>query len=196
MNTPMWLPLVVAAVGIVGTLSGVWLTSHLAHKREAISWTRQQEQEKTRWAREDAARTFEFRRSAYVAFYEAAFDALLLIAVYMGKVARLEVDADADAEVTGRDADLQKALDAIRIYGTPRVLALAEEVQQGLASSRVVVSQMHVTQIDDHLKKESETGGRAFAELHFAIREELGVPNTDSPDAEAWRSRWAQLLQR
>ena len=61
-------------------------------------------------------------------------------------------------------------------------------------SSRVIVSQMHVANIDDGLRDQSRAAGTALTDLHNAIREELGVPNDDSPNAEAWRAQWARLL--
>ncbi|MGV0809882.1 hypothetical protein [Mycolicibacterium setense] len=197
-TTPLWVPILVGGLGLFGTviagLGGVWLTQRGADRREAVAWERQIEREHAQWAREDAARTFEFRRSAYVDFYQAAFAALMLLATYAGKITRREVYTD-DPEVAARDADLQNALDVIQIYGTPKVLALAQKVQQGLFSSRVIVSQMHVANIDDELGKQSEAGGTALLELHTAIREELGVPDDDSPDAEAWRARFAWMLR-
>ncbi len=59
-TTPLWVPLVVAVIGlvatIVGTIVGVIITQRRSDRREKIAWERE------RWAREDAARTFELRR--------------------------------------------------------------------------------------------------------------------------------------
>jgi hypothetical protein len=191
-STPLWVTLVVAGLGFVATLGGVWLTQRRADKRETIAWERQQDRERAQWAREDSARTFEFRRSAYVDYYQAAFAVLMLTATYMGKVARREVGFD-DGDVASRDADVQTAVEEIQIYGSPKVFALAQKAQSGAFRYRTVVSQMHVVDIHDHLAKAGQEWGTALSELHIAIREELGVPADDSPEAEAWRSRWAWL---
>ena len=112
-TTPLWVPLVVAGLGLLGTavagLGGVWITQRRADKRETVAWDRQQERERAQWAREDAARTFEFRRSAYADFYQAAWAVLMLTVTFMGKVLRREAYLD-DPEVAARDADLQTAL--------------------------------------------------------------------------------------
>ena len=66
-TTPLWVPLVVAGLAVLGTLAGVLVTQRWSDRREAIAWAREQE----RWAREDEARTFEHRREAYIEFYAA-----------------------------------------------------------------------------------------------------------------------------
>lgn len=74
-TTPLWVPLVVAALGltgaVLGTIGGVLITQRRSDRREALAWERQREREREAWAREDAARTFEHRRQAYSDFYEA-----------------------------------------------------------------------------------------------------------------------------
>jgi hypothetical protein len=61
-TTPLWVPLVVAVIGLVATIVGVIITQRRSDRREKIAWERERERERERWAREDAARTFELRR--------------------------------------------------------------------------------------------------------------------------------------
>lgn len=60
------MPLVVAAIGVTGTLvggvTGGLVTQRWADRREDRAWTREHERERERWLREDEARTFEHRR--------------------------------------------------------------------------------------------------------------------------------------
>lgn len=70
-STPLWVPLAVAALAVLGTLAGVLVTQRWSDRREAIAWARERHREHERWAREDEARTFEHRREAYVDFYVA-----------------------------------------------------------------------------------------------------------------------------
>jgi hypothetical protein len=76
MNIILRVPLVVTGLGLIGTafgaLGGAWLTQRRADRREELNWNRDLEREQARWAREDTARTFEYRRKAYVDFYQAA----------------------------------------------------------------------------------------------------------------------------
>jgi hypothetical protein len=68
-------PLVVAGIGVAGTLTagiaGGLITHRWANEREDRSWARERERERERWAREDEARTFEHRREVCEDFYEA-----------------------------------------------------------------------------------------------------------------------------
>jgi hypothetical protein len=67
MTTPVWVPLLVAGLGI----AGVFFTQWRSDKRESATWARDRRRERERWAREDAARTFDHRRDAHVDFYES-----------------------------------------------------------------------------------------------------------------------------
>lgn len=70
-QTPLWVPLVVAGLGLLGavcgTIVGVLITQRRSDRREQVAWNRERERERERWAREDAMRTFEHR--AYERFY-------------------------------------------------------------------------------------------------------------------------------
>jgi hypothetical protein len=76
-TTPLWVPLVVAGIGVAGTLAagiaGGLMTRRWADKREDKAWVRERagERERERWAREDETRTFEHRREVFEDFYGA-----------------------------------------------------------------------------------------------------------------------------
>ena len=74
-TTPLWVPLVIAALGlaasIIGSIGGVIMTQRRADRREELQWQRDREREQDDRAREDALRTFEQRRACYVDFEEA-----------------------------------------------------------------------------------------------------------------------------
>ena len=74
-STPLWVPILVAGLGVCGTLggaiAGVVISQRRADRREDARGQREQEREEARWMREDALRTFEHRREAYIGFYEA-----------------------------------------------------------------------------------------------------------------------------
>jgi len=71
----MWVPLVVAGIGVAGTLAagiaGALMAQRWARQREETAWARERARERERWAREDEARTFELRREVFEEFYQA-----------------------------------------------------------------------------------------------------------------------------
>ena len=73
-STPLWLPLAVAGIGllgtIIGTVTGVLIAQRRSDRREREAWQRERDRERQLWAREDALRNFEQRRDTYVSFYE------------------------------------------------------------------------------------------------------------------------------
>ncbi|MEU4744780.1 hypothetical protein AB0G02_30560 [Actinosynnema sp. NPDC023658] len=68
-TTPLWVPLLVAGMGLVATLTGVLLTARNASRREDLRWKRERERERELWAREDGQRTLDHRGEAYIDFY-------------------------------------------------------------------------------------------------------------------------------
>jgi hypothetical protein len=74
-STPLWVPLVVAGIGVAGTLTagiaGAFMAQRWARQREEKAWGRERARERARWAREDEARTFELRREVFEEFYQA-----------------------------------------------------------------------------------------------------------------------------
>jgi hypothetical protein len=82
-TTPLWVPLLVAALGLIatvsGTLMGAWVTAVRADRREDLRWERERAKEREAWAREDAQRTFEQRRTCYIEFEECLRSTALCI---------------------------------------------------------------------------------------------------------------------
>jgi hypothetical protein len=82
-ETPLWVPLVVAALGlagtILGTIGGVPVAQRRSDRRDTTNWERERERERERWAREDTARTFDHRRDAYSDFYESLREMALTV---------------------------------------------------------------------------------------------------------------------
>ena len=72
-TTPLWVPLLVAVLGLIGTgggaLAGALITQRRSDRRETAAWTRERARERELWAREDTLRNFEQRRDSYVEFY-------------------------------------------------------------------------------------------------------------------------------
>jgi hypothetical protein len=68
--TPLWVTLLIAALGVAGTVSGVIITQRWADGRESRLREIDRKREQERWAREDQVRTFDHRREAYTNFFE------------------------------------------------------------------------------------------------------------------------------
>jgi hypothetical protein len=166
-TTPLWVPLVVAALGLLGTvigaISGVVITQRRADKREAVAWEREQERERAIWARDDARRTFEHRRTAYAGFYQSltrlgteAFDRM-----------RAELAA---SEVI----ELERRLELLELYATPRVTELATTAYLSIGGPFGSIGQ---TKDRDELPKHRAIWLKTVKELLRAMREDLRVPN-------------------
>ncbi len=74
-GVPLWVPLLVGLLGPVGVLYTQWRpdnrerrTRDEARQPEQEQWDRQERQQRQQWAREDAARSYEQRRDAYLRF--------------------------------------------------------------------------------------------------------------------------------
>ena len=116
MTTPLWVPLVVAALGFVSTVVGIVVTQIMANRRERASWQRDTDREQQRWQREDQARTFEHRHTAYVEFYEAL--RAMMLRVYdhgMG------LSDEGNELPEGWQNDAAEAVRRLEVYAAPDV---------------------------------------------------------------------------
>jgi hypothetical protein len=69
-TTPVWVPLAVAALAVLGTLAGVVFTQVWNSRLDERRWARESERLRQAQAREDVNRTYEHRRDAYVEFLQ------------------------------------------------------------------------------------------------------------------------------
>ena len=117
-TTPLWVPLVVAVLGllgtVIGTIAGVVITQRRSDRREREAREAEREREHERWRREDELRTFDQRRAAYTAFYAAVQERRRLL---MSKKADSHGGRVADKR--HEDAVFDRLGD-VEIYGTGR----------------------------------------------------------------------------
>jgi hypothetical protein len=69
-TTPLWVPLAVAVIAVIGTLAGVGFTQIWNSRQEERRWARESDRLREAQAREDLNRTYEHRRAAYVEFWQ------------------------------------------------------------------------------------------------------------------------------
>jgi hypothetical protein len=176
-TTPLWVPLVVAALGLAATLVGVMITQRRADKREAVAWEREQERERARWSREDAAQTFEHRRIAYVSFYHAVSEMGESIHRHHAAVQNENMPVDSHLP-EGWQSAADDDLELLELYATPTVATLAREARQacwdwgywdwGSAVERECES--------GDFRSRTRAWRLAMVNLKNAIRQDLGVP--------------------
>ncbi|BBX06402.1 hypothetical protein [Mycolicibacterium aichiense] len=179
-STPLWVPLIVAAIGLCGTavagLGGVWVTQHRADKRESVAWRRELERESARWKREDEARTYEQRRDAYVTFYQAAYEYKEQLEAY-GRL----LGTDTPLPLTPSRDDLRKARNLMAIYGSPKVQHAATTVYTSAIALRlawrIARQEPHAGGAAGRLAREIEGFEKRLESALGLIRSELGVPN-------------------
>lgn len=174
MNTiPLWVPLVIAALGvvgtIVGTIAGVLITQRRSDRREDQAWTRERERERELWAREDQLRTFEQRRESYVAFYEELRDMAGVAFTHgqnqvWGNESRLP---DAFGETAYR------TLQRLSLFAAPDVMKAADRAYWAASHyGQVDLARHGIEQVDIRMEEQFDTE----RELFEAIRIDLGVP--------------------
>ncbi|MCH6169838.1 hypothetical protein [Pseudonocardia alaniniphila] len=154
-SLPIWVPLVVAGLGVlgavVGTLAGVLVTQRRSDHRERESWERERERERELWERDDKLRTFEQRRDAYADFYSSL------------RISYLAVIGIGEERADGWERELQRKYDKLRLYTSPEVFRAADAAFsecQRLAAGRG--SEQEYDDLED-----------AFVE---AVRRDIGVP--------------------
>jgi hypothetical protein len=171
--TPLWVPLVVAALGLVGTIAGtivgVLITQRRADLRESTTRNRERERERERWAREDAVRTFDHRRDAYTDVYESLGD--------MAREARDHgLGLRADQELSEWERPTFKKLERLRVYATP---AVADAASVACTTAWRWGHETTYGQLDEIYYRRRDEYNKAEVVLLAAIRRDLAIPDNE-----------------
>lgn len=67
-TTPLWVPLLIAGLGLLSAVLGAVITQRRADHRERLQWEQMRDREREQWDREDSLRTFDQRSNCYVDF--------------------------------------------------------------------------------------------------------------------------------
>jgi hypothetical protein len=151
-TTPLWVPLAVAGLAVVGTLAGVVFTQVWNSRLDERRWSRESERLREAQAREDVNRTYEHRRAAYVDFLQE-FERLYQ--------QHAPFDGSAVKRLQG------ERLVAVQVYGTSEAWRLALNCQNAFMFGLV-----------SHPEDASafEACMDAGAEFLHQVRRDLGVP--------------------
>jgi hypothetical protein len=159
-TTPLWVPLAVAGLAVVGTLAGVVFTQVWNSRLEERRWARENERLRQSQAREDASRTYEHRRAAYVDFLQE-----------LERLESLYTDTPrepVDPPSTGDPVfiGLYERLSTVRVYGSSEA-----QLAAFYCLDSFILAASHPEQVDrtDHLFEVKE-------EYLKQIRKDLGVP--------------------
>jgi hypothetical protein len=176
--TPIWVTLLVVILGLIGTAGGVITGAVISQRqsdaREKAAWRRERERERERWAREDAARTFDMRRDRYVAFYGAAeryFEALF------DRYRGLPFEDSESLDERRRQAwvAMVAALETLSVYGSANVLPLVVAVYSELNALTNKLGEGKAVETED-LHQFWSAGRSKIQELLNGIRLDLGIP--------------------
>lgn len=149
-------------LGALAALLGVFVNGWLTDKREQARWGRERMLQAESWARDDAARSYEHRREAYLNFVTQW---------------RLHHDRAWRHRTFGRNApdpdydwmdDLYESFVAIQIFGTRGAIEAAE---------------CAVKDLDDYCTENKDLHYNLFKEVQAQIRRDLAIP-----DGIAWPS--------
>jgi hypothetical protein len=176
-TTPLWVPLLVAVLGFIGTLGGalggVVITQRSADKRERENRADEFKRERERWAREDESRTFEQRRDAYIAFYEALAQTDGIVNYFFHEGA----DLSRLPLPQGWDGPLLYHLQRVEIYGSESIVALAQRLYE---ITNAWGGSLHRSPDDPdrviHDEDLSYEAGGSHLTFIAAVRKELRVP--------------------
>lgn len=176
-TTPVWVPLAVAGLGLLGTITagiaGVVITQRRSDRREDTVWARERERERQRWEREDQARTFEQRRQAYADFYESL--KTMAKRAYdhgFGFTDEPELPADWQWETFRR-------LQRLELYADQPVAQAAWAAYS--AAWHWGMNTSHGDADDPKFHDSEGTYDAAEAELLVAVRRSLSIPDAEKP---------------
>ena len=181
-QVPLWVPVVVALLGLAGVLGA----QVIAGWREDRRWRRELEREELRWTRERAKdrenRSYEGRAKAYAEVIGAveSFDWVLYDARRV-----LRAGETLPEELTG---DLRKAaaqarnsLGAVNVHAPERIRAMLRE---SLVRRSTLATKLLGGQHGDEERRLWREAQREYKVMRRAMREDLGLDFEESPDVE------------
>lgn len=171
-SAPLWVLLVVALLGVAGsvtgTVLGVLLTQRRSDRREDQRWTRERVREQDAWAREDAKRTFDQRRDSYIDFSQHLRAAALAV-----HNAGYELGP---ALEFGWNLPLYESLLRLRVFASPRAADAAQHAYDAAWRWGDAAGSVR----DDHFHDNESKFDQAELDLLSVIRTDLGVDAGDT----------------
>jgi heme exporter protein D len=169
-QVPVWIPIVVALVG----LAGVILTQVLSGRREARRMAEEAAREERRWQREREARTHETRAEAYARLMGVleAFDGVLFQARAVVESGH-ELDEHQIAELREVRSEAQHALGPVVLHAPEAVRRLVS----GATLPRMRLAAMLLDPKDDdgtRLRPAWDAGQRGYRVMRARMRADLG----------------------
>lgn len=118
-----WPTLVIAGMGFVSTVTASVYSQRHAARREDLKWEREQAQTRTLWEREDAARSYDDRRHAYLEFI-AELDKIISASYWL--------TPDSPPPPEDYLAGVGTCLLRVRVFGSQAAAQMAENAMQRL----------------------------------------------------------------
>ncbi|KDN18907.1 hypothetical protein [Amycolatopsis rifamycinica] len=168
-QVPVWIPIVVALLG----LAGVILTQVLSGRREARRMAEEAAREERRWQREREARTHETRAEAYAQLMGAleAFDGVLVQARTIRESGK-QLDEHQSTELREVRSEAQHALGPVVLHAPEAVRRLVSDA----TLPRMRLAAMLLDPEDDRTKMRPawDTGQRGYRVMRARMRADLG----------------------
>ena len=178
-QVPLWVPVVVALLGLAGVL-GAQL---VAGWREDKRWRRETEREEVRWNREREKdrenRSYEGRAKAYAELIGAieSFDWVL----YDARRTLLEggtLDEATAADLRKASAQARNSLGAVNVHAPERIRAILRE---SLVRRSTLATKLLVGRHGDEERQLWREAQREYKIMRRAMREDLGLDSEQLP---------------
>ncbi|WP_206793626.1 hypothetical protein [Amycolatopsis sp. MtRt-6] len=168
-QVPVWIPIVVALLG----LAGVILTQVLSGRREARRMAEEAAREERRWQREREARTHETRADAYAQLMGVleAFDGVLFQARAV-REAGDKLDEHQLAELRAVRSEAQHALGPVVLHAPEAVRRLVSDAT--LPRMRLAAMLLDPVDKGTGLRPAWDAGQRGYRVMRARMRADLG----------------------
>lgn len=170
-STPLWVPILVAIVGVLGTLSAAIFTQIWAANRENERWVRERAAEEKRWEREDHARWLEERKTVYAQLLlglDALDEGLRKAETQLRAVGRIEDVMLSQMKILAESAG--QIYESLRLIAPNQITELGGLIMQ---SQFVRKMNLEADRLED-VQDAAERGERS-RKLYSALRADLGI---------------------
>lgn len=188
-TTPIWVPLIVAVVGVLGTLGASVFTQIHSARREQATWERERERRHDEQRREEVRYWLEERRRVYSAF-------LASVREYHGAL----WEAVAHMERTGERLDLTEPREGLNDQFADIDLVASDEARHraALIWSKFTIAdqlELHGVATAEDVKHVMRNPDWAYDYFLSYVRYELGTERPTEDEAEPVRRRYFEERQ-
>lgn len=176
-EVPLWVPIVVGLLGVVGVVAGQAITA----LREDRRWRREQDREDIRWERQKQERTHEAKSAAYAELIGAveSIDFVLYRARAVKEAGQDDLGESLTADLRATTSEARRCLGPVNLHAPERIRSVLRESMLPRFSLSDLLLANAAQKDPGQPRRLWDVGQREYRLLRAEMRRDLGLDAED-----------------